>query len=45
MKLDERTAALIMMKCLPLAQLIQALYPDMYRVDSLELANTKVNVK
>lgn len=40
-KLDERTAALIMMKCLPLSQLIQTLYPDMYRVDSLELANTK----
>jgi len=40
-KLDERTAALIMMKCLPLSQLIQTLYPDMYRVDALELANTK----
>ena len=31
-RLDERTAALIMMKCLPLSQLIQALYPDMYKV-------------
>merc|ERR1719322_264742 len=40
-KLDERTAALIMMKCLPLSQLIQTLYPDMYRVDQLELARTK----
>merc|ERR1719394_1500145 len=40
-KLDERTAALIMMKCLPLSQLIQTLYPDMYRVDALELANAK----
>jgi len=40
-RLDERTAALIMMKCLPLSQLIQALYPDMYKVDALELAATK----
>ena len=32
MRLDERTAALIMMKCLPLSQLIQALFPDMYKV-------------
>ena len=40
-KLDERSAALIMMKCLPLGQLIQMLYPDMYKVDSLELAKTK----
>ena len=40
-KLDERSAALIMMKCLPLGQLIQMLYPDMYKVDNLELAKTK----
>jgi len=40
-KLDERSASLIMMKCLPLSQLIQSLYPDMYRVDQLELARTK----
>ena len=39
--MDERSAALIMMKCLPLGQLIQSLYPDMYKVDSLELAKTK----
>ena len=31
LKLDERSAALIQMKCLPLASAIQALYPDMYR--------------
>ncbi len=30
-----------MMKCLPLGQLIQMLYPDMYKVDNLELAKTK----
>ena len=41
-KLDERSAALIMMKYLPLPLLIQSLYPDMYRVDSLELAKTLV---
>ena len=29
------------MKCLPLGQLIQMLYPDMYKVDNLELAKTK----
>jgi len=40
-KLDERSASLINMKCLPLSQLIQSLYPDLYRVDNLELANTK----
>jgi len=39
-KLDTRTAALINMKCLPLTQLIQTLYPDMYRVDGLETAPT-----
>jgi len=39
-KLDSRTAALIAMKCLPLNTLIQTLYPDMYRVDSLETAPT-----
>ena len=31
LKLDERSAALIQMKCLPLASAIQTLYPDMYR--------------
>lgn len=41
LKLDERSAALIQMKCLPLASAIQALYPDMYRVDALETAPTK----
>ena len=37
-RLDERTAALIMMKCLPLSQLIQALYPDMYKVPTAHTA-------
>jgi len=41
LRLDDRTAALINMKCLPLAALIQTVYPDLYRVDSLETANTK----
>ena len=41
-KLDERTASLIQMKCLPLVPLIQAIYPDLYRVDNLELAKTMV---
>jgi len=40
-KLDERTASLIQMKCLPLATCVQNLYPDMYRVDSLETAPTR----
>ena len=31
LKLDEQSAALIQMKCLPLASAIQTLYPDMYR--------------
>jgi len=39
-KLDDRTASLIEMKCLPLVPLIQAIYPDLYRVDNLELAKT-----
>ena len=39
-RLDERTAALIMMKCLPLSQLIQALYPDMYKVPTLPPATS-----
>lgn len=41
LKLDERSAALIQMKCLPLASAIQTLYPDMYRVDALETVPTK----
>jgi len=41
LKLDDRTAALINMKCLPLAAMIQSIYPDLYRVDSLETAETK----
>merc|ERR1719339_685751 len=39
-KLDDRTASLIEMKCLPLVPLVQAIYPDLYRVDNLELAKT-----
>ena len=31
------------MKCLPLIPLIQSIYPDLYRVDNLELANTQVS--
>ena len=42
LRLDDRTAALINMKCLPLATMIQTIYPDLYRVDSLETAETKV---
>ena len=42
-KLDDRTMSLIKMKCLPLTQLIQSIYPDLYRVDNLELAKTQVN--
>ena len=30
------------MKCLPLTPLIQSIYPDLYRVDNLELAKTQV---
>jgi len=40
-KLDDRTMSLIKMKCLPLTQLIQSIYPDLYRVDNLELAKTQ----
>ncbi|XP_023348938.1 protein transport protein Sec24A, partial [Eurytemora carolleeae] len=40
-KLDDRTSSLIEMKCLPLIPLIQSIYPDLYRVDNLELANTQ----
>jgi len=40
-KLDERSAALIQMKCLPLNLCIQSLYPDLYRVDALETVPTK----
>ena len=36
MRLDDRTAALINIQCLPWATIIQTIYPDMYRVDSLE---------
>ena len=43
-RLDERTAALIMMKCLPLSQLIQALYPDMYKVPTLLLLTVVANL-
>ena len=42
-KLDDRTMSLIKMKCLPLTQLIQSIYPDLYRVDNLELAKTQVH--
>jgi len=41
LKLDERSAALIQMKCLPLVSAVQTLYPDMYRVDALETVPTK----
>merc|ERR1719153_1548998 len=41
LRLDERTAALINMKCLPLATMIQTIYPDLYRVDGLETVETK----
>jgi len=41
LKLDERSAALIQMKCLPLAAAVQTLYPDMYRVDALETVGTR----
>jgi len=40
-KLDERTSSLIEMKCLPLNQLMQSIYPDLYRIDNLELAKTQ----
>lgn len=40
-KLDDRTSSLIEMKCLPLIPLIQSIYPDLYRVDNLELAKTQ----
>jgi len=38
--LDERTMQMINMKCLPLTNLIQSVYPDMYRVDQLEVVKT-----
>jgi len=40
-KLDERTSSLINMKCLPLTPLIQSIYPDLYRIDALEMAKTQ----
>jgi len=40
-RLDDRTAALIQMKCMPLATMIQTIYPDLYKVDSLETAPTE----
>lgn len=39
--LDERTFSMINMKCLPLTNLIQSVYPDMYRVDQLEVVKTE----
>jgi len=41
LRLDDRTTALINMKCLPLSAMIQTIYPDLYRVDSLETVETK----
>ena len=38
--LDERTYSMINMKCLPLTNLIQSVYPDLYRVDQLEMVRT-----
>lgn len=35
MKPDDRTSAFLQFKTLPLAQLIQYIYPDLYRVDEL----------
>lgn len=40
-RLDERTASLIDMKCLPLTQLLQSVYPDLYRVDNLDICKTQ----
>jgi len=40
-RLDDRTASLIDMKCLPLSTLIQSVYPDLYRVDDLLNAETQ----
>ncbi len=42
-RLDDRTASLIDMKCLPLTQLLQAVYPDLYRVDNLDVCKTQVH--
>jgi len=39
-RLDERSAALIDMKCLPLTTLLQTVYPDLYRVDQLDTVET-----
>ncbi len=41
-RLDDRTASLIDMKCLPLTQLLQSVYPDLYRVDNLDICKTQV---
>merc|ERR1719309_1676087 len=41
LRLDDRTTALINMKCLPLSAMIQTIYPDLYRVDTLETVETK----
>jgi protein transport protein SEC24 len=41
LRLDDRTASLIEMKCLPLASLVQSIYPDLYRVDDLANEETQ----
>lgn len=39
--LDERSMQMINLKCLPLTNLMQSIYPDMYRVDQLDVAKSQ----
>ena len=40
MRLDDLTAALINIQCLPMATIIQTIYTDIYSVDSVETVYT-----